>query len=116
MCQLDTFISSEFGKFGHFCLQLLWHEKLALKKRFGRALTQLFIRNLGKLGHSSPFVTVARFEASTIRIMGQAIYLCDTVAQEISIEKKIWVCLDTIISPNFWEIWSFLAFRNSGKI
>ncbi len=59
---------------------------------------------------------MVRFEASTIRIMGQAIYLYDTVAQEISIENKIWACLDTIISPKFGEIWSFLPFRNSGKI
>jgi hypothetical protein len=65
---------------------ILLHKKLALKKRFGRALTQLFIRNLGKLGHSSPFVTLARFEASNIRIMGKAVYLCDAVAQEIFIE------------------------------
>jgi hypothetical protein len=86
VCQLDTFISSEFGKFGHFCLQLLWHEKLALKKRFGRALTQLFLRNFGKLGHSSPFVAVARFEASNIRITGKAFYLYDAVAQAIFIE------------------------------
>jgi hypothetical protein len=82
-------------------------QEISIEKSFGRALTQIFHQNLGKFGHFSIFVTMARFEASNIRITGQAIYLCDTVAQEISIEKKIGACLDTIIYPKFGEIRSF---------
>jgi hypothetical protein len=82
-------------------------QEISAKKRFGRALTQIFHQNLGKFGHFCLFVTMARFEASNIRITGQAFYLCDTVAQEISIEKRFGACLNTIISPKFGDIWLF---------
>jgi hypothetical protein len=40
----------------------------------------------GEIWSFLAFVTVVRFEASNIKITGQAFYLCDAVSQAIGIE------------------------------
>ncbi len=86
---------------------ILLHKKLALKKRFGCALTQLFHQNLGKFGFFSPFVTVVRFEPSSHRITGEAFYFFAAEAQEISAKERFGRALTQLFFQKFWKLGHF---------